>query len=153
MQMRQTSNVSHELCWGFHGIGTEKVSILETVCIRVSTRSTGFAAKEDAAIAKKQNLERVIHGRQGASAQFIKSNFSFSSACFTVVPRYMRRIVTITAESRLAAVFSFFRLKMDSATIVDVSDLLSTFLVSSITIVDTIGSILWTEPGGGVEKR
>lgn len=99
-----------------------------------STRSTGFATKEDAAIAKKQNPER-------ASAQFIKSNSSFSSACFTVVPRYMRRIVTMTAESRLAAVFSFFRLKMGSATIVDVSDLLSTFLVSSITIVDTIDSI------------
>ncbi len=39
-------------------------------------------------------------------------------------------------ESRLAAVLSFFRLKMDSATIVDVSDLLSIFLVSSMTIVD-----------------
>ncbi len=42
-------------------MGTEKVSIFEMVCIHVSTRSTGFAAKEVAAIAKKQNLERVIH--------------------------------------------------------------------------------------------
>ena len=39
-------------------------------------------------------------------------------------------------ESRLAAVLSFFRLKMDSATMVDVSDLVSAFLESSMTIVD-----------------
>ncbi len=37
-------------------------------------------------------------------------------------------------ESRLAAVFNFFRLKMDSATTVEVSDLHSTFLVSSMAI-------------------
>jgi len=133
----------------FNGIGTEKVSILEAVCIHVSTRSTGFAAKKDAAIASGSACGSTKHG-QGTSAQFIKSNFSFSSACFTVVPRYMRRIVTMTAESRLAAVLSFFRLKIDSAATVDVSDLLSTFMVSSMTIVDTLCSI---ELRGGVEKR
>src|SRR6266404_8352429 len=42
----------------------------------------------------------IKHGRQGACTQFIKSNFNFSSACFTVVPRYMRRIVTMTACER-----------------------------------------------------
>ena len=65
----------------------------------------------------------------------------------------MRRIVTITAceersinddqrgekrqrtESRLAAVLSFFRLRKDSATMVDVSDLFSAFPLSSAAIV------------------
>ena len=39
-------------------------------------------------------------------------------------------------ESRLAAVLSFFRLKIDSALTVDVSNLHSAFWVSSMTIVD-----------------
>jgi hypothetical protein len=38
---------------------------------------------------------------QGASgAQFISSNCNFCSACFTDVPRYMRRRVTMTACDR-----------------------------------------------------
>jgi hypothetical protein len=87
----------------------------------------------------------------GASAQLISSKFSFCSACFTDIPRYMRRRVTMTAcgkkhvkfcsqlerkcprtESRPAAIFSLWRRRMDSGAVVeDASDWFSDFSQSS----------------------
>lgn len=59
----------------------------------------GEALRLKSVVAQKrvQSTKSTKHARQGASAQFMSSKFSFCSACFTDFPRYMRRRVRMTA--------------------------------------------------------